>query len=248
MDRLQFISNLNPEVDIYGLYGGDEAEFETYSEALNKYFVHNYCIRDKSTEWKWKHSDLAYAQWYRDVGHEYLFDAIVVLEWDLILFTSIEEAYARIRPDQIGLTGLVRLWRIRRKWWWTTQSENLQNWKALLKVAKRDFGYSSMPFGCLAAGASLPRTFLEKYSKLSVPELCHDELRLPLFAQILGFSLTDTRLYRRWFSKSEDVYFTCEKRSIDPELIKIELSKPNGRRVFHPYGSKLIDEFPEYFR
>lgn len=248
MDRLQFISNLNPGVDIYGLYGGDEAEFETYSKALEKYFSGNYCIRDRSNEWKWKNSDLAYVQWYKDIGHSYTFDAVVVLEWDLILFSSVEDVYDKVGVDQVGLTALIRLWRIRRRWWWTSRPEHKKNWKDLLKIARREYHYWSIPYASLGAGVHLPRTFLEKYGRLNVPELCHDELRLPLFAQILGFSLVNTGFYHKWFSEKERNYFNCDKKNIDPELIKIELSKPNGRRVFHPYGSKLIDEFPEYFR
>ena len=83
----------------------------------------------------------------------------------------------------------------------------------------------------------MPRTFLEKYVATDVPTICHDELRLPLMAQSLGFRLYDTGLYRGWFDPEEMRFFNADTFGIAPDVIKAELAKPTGRRVFHPCRS-----------
>ena len=74
----------------------------------------------------------------------------------------------------------------------------------------------------------------EEYSKEEVPVLCHDEVRIPIIAQSLGYQLRDTGFFREWFSKKEFQFFNCNGTYISPEVIQRESSKPNGRRVFHP--------------
>src|SRR5450759_351978 len=83
------------------------------------------------------------------------------------------------------------------------------------------------------AGLCLPKSFLEKYSAIEIPELGNDELRLPLFSQILGFKLYDTGLKKEWFDKKEEEFFNCYKFYISSSSITKELARPSGRRAFH---------------
>ncbi len=86
---------------------------------------------------------------------------------------------------------------------------------------------------CFGPGPCLPRGFLERYSAIDVPELCHEELRWPLFAQVLGFQLADTG-FRSWHDAQADRFFNMTGRPIDASTIVAELEKPDGGRVFHP--------------
>ena len=64
--------------------------------------------------------------------------------------------------------------------------------------------------------------------------LCHDELRLPLFAQLLGFDLVDTGFYDGWSNPDSERHFNADGREVDPAAVAIELAKRDGCRVFHP--------------
>jgi hypothetical protein len=86
---------------------------------------------------------------------------------------------------------------------------------------------------CLAGGACLPRGLLEAYARARVPELCHDEIRIPLFARAHGYDLVDTGLRRGWPHHQVDDAFTLGE-PVPPSLIEAELDDPSGRRVFHP--------------
>ncbi len=242
-DRLSFIKKNNPTTPIYGLFGGKEEEYPVFNKELSVFFNGNYCIKGKSGIWKWKHSDLAFRLWFQDYGKDIKFTSIVVLEWDLLQFDSIANIYSHVSENQIGLTGLTLLKNIENEWYWTRNEQQKKEWHDLLHIAKTKFKYNKEPFGALCPGVCLPRNFLEKYSKIEIPELCHDELRIPLFGQILGFELIDNGFYKKWFSKKEWKYFNCNDYDIITKQIKKELRKKNGRRVFHPYRNLLNDVY-----
>jgi hypothetical protein len=76
---------------------------------------------------------------------------------------------------------------------------------------------------------------LDQYAAIDPPELCHDELRLPLFAQILGFPIADTGFRRRWHDRDEDRFFNTNALEIAVSTVMTERAKPDGRRAFHPF-------------
>lgn len=245
LDRLNFIKKLNPDIPIFGLYGGVEKDFSVFSEALKHLLENNYCIKGKSSKWKWQHSDLAYRLWYTDFGHSIEFDSVVVLEWDLLIFQPLETVYKNVGINEVGLTGLVELEQVEKKWFWTGNPKQRKKWLRLLDYVKKNHDYKQHPFASLCPGVILPKCFLELYSRIDVPELCHDELRIPLFAQIFGCKLIDLGFYKKWYSKREWKYFNCNDLDIEVKLINKELSKIDGRRVFHPFREKINNEWGE---
>jgi len=241
-NHLKYIQKLNPDVPIYGIYGGKEKDFSKYKKWLGGYFAGLYLARGRTDRFKWQNFDLVLRDWYRDVGRAIDFDTAYVIEWDLILTVSIERAYAHIKKGEVGLTALVPLRSIEKKWYWTTREPYATEWKKLLAWAKDTCQYRGKPNASFGPGLCVPKAFLERYGKIKIPELVHDELRVPLFAQIFGFASKDTGFHKVWFDKSEWKYFNCRGKKewlIRPETIRAELRKPNGRRVFHPYRRYL---------
>lgn len=241
-NHLDLIRYFNPGIEIYGLYGGNKRNLKACKKVLGAYFERLYEIPKKDKGWKWKNSDLALALWYRNIGKKLDFDRLYLIEWDLVIFNSLKEAYSHIPLKSIGLTALTVLKRVENKWDWTSQEPEKSEWKKLLFYAKEKFGYKYEPYASLGPGPCFPKRFLEKYSKLDIPELCHDELRLPLFAQILGFNMQDTGFYKKWFDKDEKKFFNCIPEEISYKTIKMELSEVNGRRVFHPFRKEVVIE------
>lgn len=245
LDRLSFIRDFNPHIPVYGLYGGQESEFERFDKSLSHFFQNNYCIKNKTPYWKWKNSDHSYRLWYKDFGHSVDFDSVIVLEWDLILMESVDKLYAHVKPSEVGMTGLTPLSNIESKWFWTRDPVQKKYWKELLDYVKKEYNYNNAPMAGLCPGVILPKAFLEDLSTIEIPELCHDELRLPLFAQVFGYNLVDLGFYRKWFSQKESKYFNCNNINISTTTIQNELEKPDGRRVFHPFREMIYFSFPE---
>jgi hypothetical protein len=237
-NHVQLLATFNPGTPIFGVFGGPERLFPLlrhWTRAIFGSAVTNlYCISGQSRQWKWANSDLVVRLWYRDVGRQYPFDVLHVVEWDLALFAPLAEAYARVPPDGVGLTGLTPLAAVEDRWGWTAEEPHRTEWRELLEFARTRLGYDLAPYACIGPGVCFPRAFLERYLDIDLPPLCHDELRLPLLAQILGFRLYDTGFFRRWFDADETRFFNADTVAVDSAVMKDELSKPSGRRAFHP--------------
>jgi hypothetical protein len=236
---LQLLRKFNPQIKIYGLFGGKEDRLPVFERILNPLLQNIFSLAQKGPEWNWKSSDLAVRLWFKDYGQKIDFEVLHQIEWDLLLFKSIEEIYLEIPPDGNGLTGLIPLEEVEERWDWTSEEPYKSEWLSLLSLARKKFGYNQEPFACLGPGFCLTRKFIEKYAEIEVPELCHDELRLPLFSQILGIPLYDTGFYPKWFDQVEQRFFNCLNKEISDLIIRNELKNPEGKRVFHPYRRLL---------
>lgn len=239
-NRINILKKFNPHMKIFGLFGGEDKYFEKIRKILRNDLEHIYLIKGKSAEWKWMHSDLAVRMWFSDYGRKLDFDILHIIEWDLLVFDSLKKVYSHIPDNALGLTGLTKLKNVESKWNWTSKEPWRSRWLKMLEFVKEEYGYNLEPYASLGPGTALPRKFLEMYLKVTVPELCNDELRLPLFAQILGYKLYDTGFYNKWLDKEEQKYFNSLPVELKNSDIKSELARPGGRRVFHPYR-KIFD-------
>ena len=232
--RIALLRRLNAGLQIFGLYGGEPASFvDTRTlEACGVEHVHY--DPEKTPAWNKKNTDLAVAGWYRSVGRSIPFDRVHVVQWDILFFAPLHRVYPRIPECAVAFTGLVPLAQIAHFWDWMTYPSLAVNSQRLLAEVRDRFGYNSEPHACIGPGYSLSRRFLDLYSDLDVDDTGHDELRLPLFAQILGFDLVDTGFYPRWMDPEVESVFNADAKEIDPALLESELAREGGRRVFHP--------------
>ena len=238
-DRLWQLKNFNPGIKILGLYGGKESKFSKYKKYLSPYLEHNYCIKNKTNFWKWKNSDLGIRLWYENIGEKLDFDMLHVIEWDLLLFDSLNALYKKIPKNCIGLTALNPLKTVKVTWTWVYKEPYKTQWAKLLKYAKDYFRYNKQPYASLGPGPCLPKKFLDKFCFVNVPDLCNDELRLPLFGQIFGFKLIETGFYKRWSDQNIMKFFNCHGNEISLNRIRKELKRQGGRKSFHPYRKRL---------
>jgi hypothetical protein len=241
-NRLKLLKRYNPDIKIFGLYGGREREYGKYQEKLGPYLESLYVIRGKTARWKWLNGDLSICLWFKEFGKNISFDMVHISEWDLLMFDSMDNLYKHIPEDGIGLTSLCLIKNTgQKRFWWGRTEPYKTELKQLLTIAKDSFNYTGEPYHSWGPGACFSKKFLEAYSSIKIPELCHEEVRVPLFGQIFGFKLYDTGLSKDWSDENEYQIFNCKG---DPEIkyskIKEELRNPAGRRAFHPYKKLII--------
>lgn len=239
--RVALLRELNPGVPICGLFGGQRGVKGAAFRAAGKQLLELdslYSSRETGP-WNWRNSDLALAAWYRDVGSEIPFDVVHLIEWDLLLLEPLESLYSSVPEGAVGLTALTPISELEREWTWLRREQSRREWETLLARARAEWGYDGIPHGCLCPGPCFPRSFLEGYATMTPPALCHDELRLPLFAQILGFPIVDTGLRGRWHGEREDPFFHFRSHEIELNDIQAELAKPDGWRAFHPVRTRV---------
>jgi hypothetical protein len=156
-----------------------------------------------------------------------------VIQWDLLFFAPLNVVYPKIPHDAIALSGLIHLDEIADVWAWTVDAHLSTESEQLLQLAKTALGYRGRPYACIGPGYSLSRTFLERFSAIDVVDIGHDELRVPLFAQLLGIEIVDTGFAPLWTEPAVEAVFNADANEIDPLVVERELLHGN-RRVFHP--------------
>lgn len=241
LERVKFLKRLNPSVDIFGLYGGEADELPIMRETLGPFCADISSLAEYAPSWKWRFGDLAVRQWFINVGNRVPFDVAHIIEWDLLLCRPLHVMYSHIAADTVGLTGLRRVKDVEHFHPFISQEPLSLEWKNLLHWARSKHGYSLEPLLCLGPGYCLPRSFLESLSRLVMPELSMDELRLPLAAQILGFNISDTRLCRSFQMEEEVRVFNTIKKEVPISTVVQELEQMRGRRAFHPVFASLAD-------
>jgi hypothetical protein len=237
--KVSLMRELNPGVPVYGLFGGKRVPPAVLHRLVGLDGVY---VSRGSERWNWQHGDFALTAWYRTEGSKLEFDVLHVVEWDLLLVAPLDALYASVPEGAVGLTALTPISELVDEWTWLRKAEPRREWEALLAMAREKWGYDGHPYGCLAAGPSFPRAFLEAYAAADPPALVNDELRVPLFAQILGFELADTRLRGSWRGEREHDLFHLRSHEIELATIRSELANPDGARAFHPVRRKLDSE------
>lgn len=243
-NRIKLLKRFNPTIEIYGIYGGYKKDFQKISKFLRNDMNHIYLLSGRSPKLKWLNGDLAVREWFKEIGKNIDFDIAHLIEWDLLLFDTLENIFGHIPKNALGLSAL-RSITDDPNWWWTTREPWKSFYHELIKRVKRKYGYNKKIMMALGAGTVYPRKFLLEYIETkiettdykgrSIP-LCNDEIRLPLFGQILGYKLVYTGIYNFRIEKDvEHKYFNAMKEEIELKTILAELKKKNGRRVFHPY-------------
>jgi hypothetical protein len=235
--RVGLLRALNPDVPVYGVCDDGRLLMRLFAKSLVG--LDSLYASRADARWNWQHGDLVVAEWYRRAGAALAFDVLHLVEWDLLLAEPLSSIYASVPESSVGLTALTPISDLEQEWTWLRREENRRDWEALLAYARDDWGYDDTPYGCVGPGAVFPRAFLEAYAGIDPPSLCNDELRLPLFAQILGFPLADTRLRGPWRGEREHDFFHFRGAEIELETIRAELAKPDGARAFHPVRSRV---------
>lgn len=268
-NRIRLLKNFNPGIEIYGLYGGESVDFPRMKKYLRRDFHHIFRVNPKYKGYLWLNGDLALVEWYKKIGQKRSFDRLYLVEWDAVVFEPLETAFENIPVNVIGLTGLRFIKDAEKTWYWTSHQPWRDMWLELLRRVRRKYCYQGNEMAAIFPLPVFPRKFLDDYSKIKfetftfaadkepkiweskiVPTfqkgfyLSHDEIRLPLYAEILGYQMIDTG-----FSPKEEEEkircFNANNRYIEIETIQTEVKNRNGRRVFHPYRKMVPKELFE---
>lgn len=259
LQRLHILRTLNPDIPIYGLFGGSKKEACNIQKSLSNLLTHCFvppaisrtllqsshacqlCRAGQTKEkyWNWKNGDLLIRTWFQRIGKDVDFDMLHVVEWDLLLTRSIQKLFGHIPPDTVGLTSPQSIHVIGRRWNWTTKDHKRQEFERLMHYVQKHHEYHQYPLCCFGPGSCIPRSFLAEYSRHAIPPLSTDEVRLPLFAHIFGFSIVDTALTPAEYTTLAFSLFNTDKSEVLMSLIRRELNKKHGAAAFHPCTQKI---------
>jgi len=256
-DRLRLLRRFNPETKIFVLFGGrseDVALFESTFEGLVDDF---YVFREppppgaehlerefrSGDYWKYVLGDLQFGAWHRDRGHALEWDTVVVVQWDMLVYGPLEEAFASLGPGECLFSGLRPVREIEARWAWVTKTipRARAQYLEFLEHVRERYGYEGEPEAYLAVVTCFPRAFLERFSEIERPELGFLEYRLPIYARAFGIPICTDHPFRPWWAADDRYHFrlnsTLRGRASEiwAPVIRMNLMRKDGARVFHPY-------------
>ncbi|EKQ68637.1 hypothetical protein OsccyDRAFT_3175 [Leptolyngbyaceae cyanobacterium JSC-12] len=258
-NRLELLRQYNPHVPIYGLYGGDPATAEQYQALLGEYLDDFYVFKEnKDSLWKWLQGDLMITHWFRERGKCLDWDTIAIVQWDMLVFESVEHLFPTLKPEQILLSGLRPIREIENDWEWVAPKvpERRQQYLKFLEYVTKTYNYRDEPLGCLFIVICFPKAFLEQYSIIEQPELGFIEYRIPMYAQIFGIPFCENHGFNAWWVDVDPVFQVKNplQRAVNSVRLKLDpnplnpakreislipiyrhLQTKTGARIFHPY-------------
>lgn len=236
-NRLQLIKHHNPNAKVYGLYGGSLPQMATFKRKLGGYLNDFYTSPYKSPRWKWRNGDLMLLDWYKVRGKDLKWDSVVVIQWDTLVFASLNEVFRGIKRNEIFLSGLRPLSKkVALNWCWTRpEYEDRKNYLKFLNHVRREYHYTEQPLCCQFVLQVFPRLFFEKYITVKNRTLGFLEYRVPTYAKILNIPFYKRDLGTWWFDTTSNRSMNAIPREIDDAFVRRQLSKKGGWRIFHPY-------------
>ena len=240
-ERLVRLRRLNPEVQVFALFGGPPAEAPAARDALGQYFDDFYAFpEEREPRWKWQHGDQLIAAWYEQRGRELAWDSIFVMQWDMVILEPLEKLFRGLQQDEILLSGFRPLKEVA-DWWPRAKPEN-SDIREFEQLMREDRGYSGELYACLFIVACLPRVFLEKYVAIGHPETGFLEYKIPTLAVAFDIPVCQDHDFHPWWRANPATRrYPAERRTLNAvgeevplPIIVNELAKPQGKRLFHP--------------
>ena len=236
-NRLELLKKYNPDLKIFGLYGGEISKAEEYQEKLGKYLDDFYTFTASTDEdWKWINGDLMILDWYEKRGMNLEWDSIAVVQWDMLVFDSLQNQFPDIQKDEIFVSGLKKMSDgLENKWHWTKPgNEDTPNYYSFKEYIKTHYNYNEPVMCSLFILEIFPKLFFEKYLTVENKEIGMLEYKVPTYAKIFNIPFYIKDLGVQWH-KTGGLPLNAIPQELSEEYIKEELDKKDGWRIFHPY-------------
>lgn len=249
-NRLSILRRYNPEISIYGLYGGDLLEASVFKNRLAPFLDDFYAFPEaRSSHWKWYHGDQMIAHWYAHRGQALDWDTIFVAQWDMLVFDSLQNQFSMLRQDELLLSGLRPVSEVD-PWWYYVRpdSEERLEYEQFITFVREVHDYKDEPLCSEFIVACLPRSFLSRYVDIPRPDLGFLEYKIPVYAQIFGTPLCRHHPHQPWWGDHPDAQsepllaraLNSETQNVPLRVIEAHRLWPWGRKIFHP----VFDDYP----
>jgi len=232
-ERIRLLRHFNPDVPVYGLYGGLAEHWDDARRSVEDAVVHLHMWSAADPYWKWMHADLAVKEWFRAYGHAIPFDLLYEHEYDMLVCAPLHEVYPPLPANALAFSAVTVTESVAAQWSWTSREDLRPNYLAFLDYLAERYGVDSIDHIIQGPGPLLTRRFLTAFCQLEDCDLAHNEIAYPAFAQVLGFTLVDNLLHPPMKSEESKRWFGCDGGSINWKEIESEL-RCGTRRAFHP--------------
>jgi hypothetical protein len=253
VERIALLRRLNPEIPIYGLYGGAPEEAD-YARRLVGARLDNWWAfeADVDRHWRWLHGDQLIAAWMRERGRDLPWDTVVLAQWDHLFLAPMAQLFGGLGEGEALFSGFRPMDEVRAWWGWAggRDEERRARLEGFEQVLRTELGYGGPLFCCLFIVACLPRAFLERYAAEAPAEAGFLEYKMPTLAAAWNVPVRTDLGFQPWWAADPATKQAPARNRVlnavgqepEPETILAELERPDGARVFHPFGRPLSPE------
>jgi len=227
--RLRVLRHLNPDVPLYGIYGGaseNEGQFEEVRGLLDD----SWSASGLGTpRWRWLNLDKVVGEWFVARGRELEWDWLFEHQMDLLCARPIRDLLQGLSADEVLIADPPRthtelLWS---QWPWVCMG--IGDLSQFMQAIEARVGASVDLFGGNIVYCAVPRRFVEIYQPYleGLPGLM--EYRMPTCARLLGFRFAAGG----WQPERDTGHLTFSKQPIPAEEVVAQLGRADGARLFH---------------
>lgn len=237
-NRLEILKKYNPDLKIFGLYGGAHENEELYKSELGTYLDDFYTSPSTDSEWKWFNGDIVLLDWYKKRGINLEdWDSVAVVQWDMLILDSLWNQFPNIKKDEIFISGMRELSKEKEVEWNWTRPENKERkrYKSFLSHIQKMYGYTQRVWSCLFMQQILPRSFFETLLNIDHYDVGFLEYKVPTYIKIFDLPVYEKDVGVCWSGDTREYPMNARPEEIQKEYIEDELTKKDGWRMFHPY-------------
>ena len=191
-------------------------------------------------KWHWHNLDQVVCTWFVKHGADLAFDRLLVLDWDVLLLGPVSDWTGSVTETSVKFIDVWENKQPDTNHW--TRASNPEFLEFCAKFRERNHTEPSLHNAFLFAYA-VPRRALGDCAQtvLEYPGYC--EYRLPTILRSRGYVLGNLSRPQDWFRVAN-----VNGRSIPRKVIRAELARPDGYRLFHPvyepYQSSALELSP----
>ncbi len=202
VNRLVLLRRQNPDMPIYGLYGGPADRAGEAVERLGKYLDDFYVYDGREdSEWRWFNGDHLIAAWHAERGRSLPWDTMVVVQWDALLLRPVRELFHMLGPGAALLSGLRPAAEVADWWLWLHGPEKEQEAEAFRVWLRVRYRREVELWCCQFIVVCLPRQFLDLYVAAGPPQLGFIEYRVPTLARAFGTPCCEAHPFQPWWGE-----------------------------------------------
>ena len=196
----------------------------------------------RSPEWKWVNGDRLIARWHR-VNRERLrtWRRLFIVQWDMLVSAPVDRLLDGAPQESVIFTGRLDLGSV--KTWWNAvkgrRRFRLWLFRIRLLLIERYIGdVFTAPFVVVGG----PREYFDRLATTPLPTMGFIEYRCPTLGAAWGFphwTCDELEAWRPANPATRDApenrkIISAARRPVSWDVVRAELTKPGGYRVFHP--------------
>jgi hypothetical protein len=240
-NRLHVLRRFNPDCRIFGLYGGAPDAADMFQQRLAG-LLDDFYTFDAPAEswWKWINGDLVIRAWYEERGRRLDWQAIAVVQWDMLVLGPLQQLVGTPAADEVILSGLRPVSEVE-PWWAWVNGPDRATFDGFMDHLSARHGYTGPAWCCQFIVACLGRAFLEAYASVDEPELGFIEYRVPTYASVFGMQLRDAPVQCWWEGDPSMIDVPRWRRVLSAQRTPVPLRHllrvwlADGATIAHPY-------------